>query len=138
MSKYVTSGSSYCASPRLSPAARSASPGGARHRVRWISSRSAKSRSKRWRPLPPRSIQNPLSRAADEASKKAAGAGRLSPKFQTASRDEALLFRRAGCCFARFAALSFLLRFKVLAGFLVDDLHRQPDLAALVETKQLD
>ena len=44
----------------------------------------------------------------------------------------------AGRGFPRLAAFGLLLRLEVLAGLLIDDLHRQPDLAALVEAEELD
>src|SRR3984885_14846803 len=40
--------------------------------------------------------------------------------------------------FAVVLVLRLLLRLHVLAGLLVDDLHREPHLAALVEAEQLD
>src|SRR6185436_21061449 len=38
----------------------------------------------------------------------------------------------------RLLRLGLLLGLEVLAGRLIDDLHRQPDLAALVEAQELD
>ena len=81
-------------------------------------------------------VERPLQRSfhsvrdAEHAKQKGRPKGRPFP----ISRLSALL---AGG-FARRRRFRLLLGLEVLAGLLVDDLHRQADLAALVEAEQLD
>ena len=88
-----------------------------------------------------------LGARANAKPRKRAALGRLNKKGglsatfgldRSSEADRSAIPRRRRRFVRLVAAFGLLLGFEVLAGLLIDDLHRQPHLAAIVEAEQLD